>query len=109
MMETSVLRELCAKLMKQDWQAWQVEHRITSLNIYNENCYTARAQNEKVLQQANETYQKQHEAANAIIAQTPDPTKMLNTELKILLLPLKFKSDGLMTTRKKETIESYTR
>jgi len=53
--------------------------------------------------------QKQREAANTIIAQTPDPTKILNRELKILLLPLNIKVDGLMPTWKKEMIESYMR
>ena len=81
----------------------------TILDVYNENRSTARAQNEKILQQSKKTYQKQREAANVIIAQITDPTNMSNKELKILLLPLKIKADGTMPTRKKEMIKLYMR
>ena len=79
----------------------------TIFDLHKEKRFKEEQERTQALQTTKETYRKAKEAAAAVIATQPDPSKWSIAQLKVMLKPLKKKEDGAMPTLKAKMLEKY--
>ena len=79
----------------------------TIFDLHNEKRLKEEQERTQALESTKETYRLAREAATAVSAVQPDPSKWNIAQLKVMLKPLKKKEDGAMPTLKAKMLEAY--